>query len=121
LPISQRRDLLVSRPTFAWLLAGFLCGNQVAQETHCGRRYVPLARRPPSRCARIHAKQTGRRDLRQPKPIDGLPIFVGGHWQIASLWRRFPPPWVIEEHDKACFIVRDANGQALAYVYFGGS
>jgi hypothetical protein len=32
--------------------------------------------------------------------------------------RRFPPPWVIEEHDKACFIVRDANGQALGYVYF---
>jgi hypothetical protein len=31
--------------------------------------------------------------------------------------RRFPPPWIIEETD-ACFIVRDANGQALAYVYF---
>ena len=27
--------------------------------------------------------------------------------------RRFPPPWTIEETD-ACFIVRDANGQALA-------
>jgi hypothetical protein len=33
--------------------------------------------------------------------------------------RRFPPPWSIEETD-ACFIVRDANGQALAYVYFEG-
>jgi hypothetical protein len=31
--------------------------------------------------------------------------------------RRFPPPWMIEETD-ACFIVRDANGQALANVYF---
>ena len=31
--------------------------------------------------------------------------------------RRFPPPWSVEETD-ACFIVRDANGQALAYVYF---
>jgi hypothetical protein len=30
--------------------------------------------------------------------------------------RRFPPPWSIEEQP-ACFIVRDANGQALAYVY----
>jgi hypothetical protein len=30
--------------------------------------------------------------------------------------RRFPPPWIAEETD-ACFIVRDANGQALAYVY----
>jgi hypothetical protein len=25
---------------------------------------------------------------------------------------RFPPPWTVEETD-ACFIVRDANGQAL--------
>jgi hypothetical protein len=31
--------------------------------------------------------------------------------------RRFPPPWTVEEID-ACFIVRDHNGQALAYVYF---
>ena len=31
--------------------------------------------------------------------------------------RRFPPPWTVEETD-ACLIVRDANGQALAYVYF---
>ena len=31
--------------------------------------------------------------------------------------RRFPPPWSVEETD-ACFIVRDGNGQALAYVYF---
>jgi hypothetical protein len=29
--------------------------------------------------------------------------------------RRFPPPWTVEETD-ACFVVRDANGQALAYV-----
>jgi len=29
--------------------------------------------------------------------------------------RRFPPPWTAEETD-ACFIVRDANGPALAYV-----
>jgi hypothetical protein len=32
--------------------------------------------------------------------------------------RRFPPPWDIEEHDQNCFIVRDNNGQALAYVYY---
>jgi hypothetical protein len=29
--------------------------------------------------------------------------------------RRFPPPWTIEEHNAACFIVRDNNGQALGY------
>ncbi len=34
--------------------------------------------------------------------------------------RRFPPPWTIEEHHDACFIVRDSTGQALGYFYFGG-
>jgi hypothetical protein len=32
--------------------------------------------------------------------------------------RRFPPPWDIEETNKACFVVRDSNVQALPYVYF---
>jgi len=31
---------------------------------------------------------------------------------------RFPPPWSIEEHNDACFIVKDRRGQALACVYF---
>jgi len=31
--------------------------------------------------------------------------------------RRFPPPWSIEERQES-FIVKDANGQHLAYVYF---
>jgi hypothetical protein len=30
--------------------------------------------------------------------------------------RRFPPPWSVEE-TAPCFIVRDANSQALAFVY----
>jgi hypothetical protein len=30
---------------------------------------------------------------------------------------RFPPPWSVEEQ-AACFIVRDHNGQQVAYVYF---
>jgi hypothetical protein len=29
--------------------------------------------------------------------------------------RRFPPPWV--EEQEACFVLRDANGEVLAYVY----
>ena len=37
--------------------------------------------------------------------------------RVAGDARRFPPPWSVEETD-ACFVVRDANGQALAYVYF---
>jgi hypothetical protein len=32
--------------------------------------------------------------------------------------RRFPPPWTVEDHNDACFIVKDRNGYALAYVYF---
>jgi hypothetical protein len=32
--------------------------------------------------------------------------------------RRFPPPWSVEEYNDACFIVRDADGQQLAYVYY---
>ena len=32
--------------------------------------------------------------------------------------RRFPPPWIVEEHNSACFIVKDATGQALAYFCF---
>ena len=32
--------------------------------------------------------------------------------------RRFPPPWIIDEANDACFIVRDSTGQALGYFYF---
>jgi hypothetical protein len=31
--------------------------------------------------------------------------------------RRFPPLWSVDELP-ACFIINDANGQALAYVYY---
>jgi hypothetical protein len=31
---------------------------------------------------------------------------------------RFPPPWTVEEVNTACFIVKDANGLAVSYVYF---
>jgi hypothetical protein len=33
--------------------------------------------------------------------------------------RRFPPPWSVEPHPGGeSFIIRDAKGHALAYVYF---
>ena len=36
--------------------------------------------------------------------------------------RRFPPPWSVEDVrakvQHRAFVVKDANGQALAYVYF---
>jgi hypothetical protein len=31
--------------------------------------------------------------------------------------RRFPPPWSLDEQP-ACYIVRDATGQRIAYVYY---
>ena len=31
--------------------------------------------------------------------------------------RRFPPPWSVEDQE-ACFVVRDREGQALAYIYY---
>jgi hypothetical protein len=32
--------------------------------------------------------------------------------------RRFPVPWIFEDHNDACFIVKDANGLAVTYVYY---
>ena len=32
-------------------------------------------------------------------------------------WRRFPPPWSVQELD-ACFAVKDSADQKLAYVYY---
>jgi len=47
-----------------------------------------------------------------------MALFDGGCGMPAEMTdRRFPPPWSIEELDE-CFIVRDANGQALGYFYF---
>ena len=37
------------------------------------------------------------------------------HSQMHS--RRFPPPWSAKVTPN-CFIVRDANGQALTYIYY---
>ena len=34
--------------------------------------------------------------------------------------RHFPLPWLIEEHNQACFIVKDRSGQALGSFYFEG-
>jgi hypothetical protein len=31
--------------------------------------------------------------------------------------KTFPPPWAVEEQD-AYFLVRNHNGQQLAYIYF---
>jgi hypothetical protein len=38
-------------------------------------------------------------------------------WSCDVPERRFPPPWSAEVTPN-CFIVRDANGEALSYVYY---
>ena len=38
--------------------------------------------------------------------------------RAAEVARHFPPPWTVEDSNDACFIVRDKNRQALAYVYY---
>jgi hypothetical protein len=38
-------------------------------------------------------------------------------WSPSMPRRRFPPPWTVDEQ-KVCFVVRDHDGQQLAYVYF---
>ncbi len=40
-----------------------------------------------------------------------------GNGAIITPMRRFPPPWIVEEHAES-FIVKDATGQALGYFYF---
>ena len=45
-----------------------------------------------------------------------ITLTAARRWQ-APQRRAEGTPWFVEETD-ACFIVRDANGQALAYVYF---
>jgi hypothetical protein len=62
----------------------------------------------------------------------GVCFFAGG-WSADAVAvvvkdemteRRFPPPWSVDEADpemdRRCFIVRDADGLALAYVFFEG-
>jgi hypothetical protein len=36
---------------------------------------------------------------------------------LHAITRRFLPPWTYD-HNDACFIVKDRNGFALAYVYY---
>jgi hypothetical protein len=43
---------------------------------------------------------------------------LASHVSAKMTPRRFPPPWAIEEHNQACYIVKDAGGQALGYFYF---
>jgi hypothetical protein len=52
-------------------------------------------------------------DRCQPRPGTG----DAARYDRAMPERYFPPPWSVEEMD-SCLVVKDANGQALAYMYF---
>ena len=40
-----------------------------------------------------------------------------GAFSSVTELRHFPPPWKADDNG-ACFVVKDRNGQALAYVYY---
>jgi hypothetical protein len=47
-----------------------------------------------------------------------MDLFKAGQLENRNMTaRRFPPPWFVDELE-ACFVVRDHNGQQLAYVYY---
>ena len=60
------------------------------------------------------ASKTRVTDRRDPPRSERVVYF---DTQTRKLAGRFPPPWSVEEQ-AACFVVRDNNGQQLAYVYF---
>ena len=67
------------------------------------------------RCRGARASGRRRRHIRRRRSITAG-VDVGEYRAPSSISpRRFPPPWIIEEHNDACFIVRDATGQALGY------
>ena len=53
-----------------------------------------------------------------PKAIGALSI-QSTRWEFENQMpgRRFPAPWSSEEHS-GYFVVRDGNGQAIAYIYY---
>jgi hypothetical protein len=65
-------------------------------------RGVGAARPPKTKIVLSHTSGTTCRAYRRSMPAA----------------RRFPPPWTLDEQNDACFIVRDATGQALGYFYF---
>ena len=67
--------------------------------------------------ARVADKLQRRRGTRIAEHLKLVLSIIDRQLQLSPPERRFPPPWSVEETD-ACYIVRDANGQALAYVYF---
>jgi hypothetical protein len=75
----------------------------------------PVKRRRRARSRRRAAARERQAPVEGPAPPLAWPVVHSAAeppFEGPSV-RRFPPPWTVEESE-ACFIVRDANGQALA-------
>jgi hypothetical protein len=78
----------------------------------------PLKRRRRARSRRRAAGRERQAPLEGPAPPLAWPVVHSAGQPLNAFRAPLPaPPWIVEETD-ACFIVRDANGQVLACVYF---
>jgi hypothetical protein len=71
----------------------------------------PILRR--SRSAKAANRRNRNGSVSAPSSTGGFALLLP-----SVITRRFPPPWIVEEHNDACFIVKDATGQALGYFCF---
>jgi hypothetical protein len=62
-----------------------------------------------------HSGQGSAVAIRPTQPPRGLAASMRD--EFGSATRRFPPPWSIVENPES-FVITDATGQALAYLYF---
>jgi hypothetical protein len=81
----------------------------------------PLKRRRRARSRRRAAARELQAPVEGPAPPLAWPVVRSAAEQpvcradrLMPSVRRFPPPWSVEETD-ACFLVRDANRQALIF------
>jgi hypothetical protein len=94
-------------------MLGFLRGIGI-----CPERPRSLARTGGFNFAQETVQRSDRGAITKDRPFR-LIIYssTGASWLPVAYSSRYPPPWSVEETD-TCFIVRVANRQALAYVYF---
>jgi hypothetical protein len=66
---------------------------------------------------RVFSPEMGRRGARPHAVLYPLTRRAVIKRAMPEPKRHFLPPWSVEELD-SCFVVKDLNGQALAYMYF---
>ena len=83
-------------------------------------RVHPRDRKPQARGDTLGRGQDGQTGIGLTGPLTDRTRILssdGARYDRAMPERNFPPPWSVGELD-SCFVVKDANGQALAYMYF---